>query len=76
MKKNNEEINSINALQCLSLLKEYFNAQETKKIANVEFPSSITYKTEEWLYYIFYSCLLDYGIRSKIYHQNLIKTTL
>ena len=24
--------------------------------------------------YMFYSCLLDYGMRSKIYHQNLIRT--
>lgn len=43
-------------------------------LANVEFPQKINYRTNEYYLYMFYSCLLDYGMRSKIYHKNLIDT--
>lgn len=41
-------------------------------LANVEFPQIINYGTNEYYIYMFYSCLLDYGMRSKVYHKNLI----
>lgn len=61
------------ALVCCKILKEFFD-KEPQDLAVVAFPNIITYGTDEWLTYIFYSCLLDYGMRSKIYHQNLIDT--
>lgn len=66
-------IDEKNAEKCIILLKKHFINEDTTKIANVEFPVSIIYKSEEWLHYIFYSCLLDYGMRSKLYHMNLIE---
>lgn len=44
------------------------------KIANIEYPKNLEYKSDKYLLYMFYSCLLDYGMRSKIYHKNLIET--
>lgn len=44
------------------------------ELANVDYPSNINYRTNEYYLYMFYSCLLDYGMRSKIYHKNLIDT--
>lgn len=43
-------------------------------LANVDFPQNITYGTNEYYIYMFYSCLLDYGMRSQVYHKNLIAT--
>lgn len=40
-------------------------------LANVEFPKKINYRTNEYYLYMFYSCLLDYGMRSKVYHKNI-----
>ncbi len=57
----------INVIECLS---NYFKDKE--ELANVEYPSNIQYKTNEYYLYMFYSCLLDYGMRSKIYHKNLV----
>ncbi len=57
---------------CASKMKNYFNSIE--EIANVEIPNDIKIGTNEHILYIFYSCLLDYGMRSKIYHCNLINT--
>lgn len=56
------------------LLKEYYSKNDINSLANIEFPPSISYGSEEWLIYMFYSCLLDYGMRSKIYHNNLVET--
>lgn len=61
--------------QVLKCLQSYYKNSK-KEIAKVEFPKTINYQSEEWLIYMFYSCLLDYGMRSKIYHQNLINTYL
>lgn len=68
-----DAISKANALKCSNLLKEYFSAQ-TDNLAFINFPKEITYASDAWLTYMFYSCLLDYGMRSKIYHQNLINT--
>ena len=67
-------INDKNMFKMVALLNQYFLDSQFNNVANVEFPSEIKYKSLEWLYYIFYSCLLDYGMRSKIYHTNLINT--
>lgn len=53
---------------------EYYESQDSNTLATVDFPKKIEYKSNEWLVYIFYSCLLDYGMRSQNYHNNLINT--
>ncbi len=53
---------------------EYYESQDSNTLATVDFPNEIKYKSNEWLVYIFYSCLLDYGMRSQNYHNNLINT--
>lgn len=66
-------ISSENMIKTIEKLDKYFSNSDINEVANVEFPNEIEYKSNEWLYYIFYSCLLDYGMRSKIYHNNLIR---
>lgn len=53
---------------------EYYGSKDSNTLATVDFPNLIEYKSNEWLIYIFYSCLLDYGMRSQNYHNNLINT--
>ena len=57
---------------CASKMKDYFDSNE--EVANVEIPTSIKMGSNDHIFYIFYSCLLDYGMRSKTYNTNLIKT--
>lgn len=63
-------VNKTQALKCVGQLKEYFEQTESK--AEVEYPSHLSKTSKEYLIYIFYSCLLDYGMRSKVYHHNLV----
>ncbi len=65
-------INYSNCLRVVQILNDYFKDKE--KLADVEFPENILFGTNEYYLYMFYSCLLDYGMRSKIYHRNLINT--
>lgn len=58
--------------EVVSKLNDYF--ANNAELANVDFPKKINYGTNEYYLYMFYSCLLDYGMRSKIYHKNLIDT--
>lgn len=53
---------------------EYYSNEDSNTLATVDFPKKLEYKSNEWLIYIFYSCLLDYGMRSQNYHNNLINT--
>ena len=53
---------------------EYYKNKDSNTLAPVAFPELIEYKSNEWLIYIFYSCLLDYGMRSQNLHNNLINT--
>ncbi len=53
---------------------EYYENYDSNILAAVDFPNEIKYKSNKWLIYIFYSCLLDYGMRSQNYHNNLINT--
>lgn len=56
----------------VNVLNSYFS--QSKDIASIEYPVSIKYKSIDYYIYMFYSCLLDYGMRSKTYHSNLINT--
>ena len=53
---------------------KYYSNKDSNTLATVDFPNEIEYKSNEWLIYIFYSSLLDYGMRSQNYHNNLINT--
>lgn len=65
-------INETNMQKCVLLLKEYFKEKDI--YAEIAYPSSLKQYSQEYFIYMFYSCLLDYGMRSKIYHQNLVNT--
>lgn len=66
---------NIDYSRCKQVVTKLNNHFENKvELANVEFPKKINYGTNEYYIYMFYSCLLDYGMRSKIYHKNLIDT--
>lgn len=70
-----EEEKVIDYTQCIKVVKilnEHF--KNKLQLANIEYPSNIKYKSNKYFLYMFYSCLLDYGMRSKIYHKNLIET--
>ncbi len=58
--------------QVVEKLNDFFS--DNKQLAMIGYPPNIEYKTDEYYIYMFYSCLLDYGMRSKLYHQNLINT--
>ncbi len=69
------ELEIVNYNRCkkvVECLNQYF--KNNASLANIEYPSNIFYKSNEYYLYMFYSCLLDYGMRSKIYHKNLAKT--
>lgn len=57
---------------CAKELKKYFKKE--KQDANILIPNDIKIGSTEHIIYIFYSCLLDYGMRSKVYHANLVNT--
>lgn len=62
------------ANKAVLIFKKYFSSNEN--VAIIEYPDIIKYKSNEYFIYLFYSCLLDYGMKSKMYHSNLINTYL
>lgn len=70
--KNSFIIDVNNAKICSKLLSNYYASNNSS--AEVSYPTSLDKKSREYLIYVFYSCLLDYGMRSSIYHNNLINT--
>lgn len=56
----------------INRLYEYYSNDE--KIANIEYLKEIVYASNNFFIYMFYSCLLDYGMKSKLYHNNLSNT--
>lgn len=67
-------MNRENIDKLVKKMHEHYKHQDKTTLATVDFPGEIKYKSNEWLIYIFYSCLLDYGMRSQNYHNNLINT--
>lgn len=57
---------------CVSKMKSYYEINQS--VADVPIPKNIEYGSNEHITFIFYSCLLDYGMRSKVYHANLVNT--
>ena len=70
--KNSFTIDANKAKICSKLLSDYYASNNSS--AEVSYPKSLDKKSREYLIYVFYSCLLDYGMRSSIYHNNLINT--
>lgn len=62
------------AVNSVLIFKEYFKSNEN--VAIIEYPETISYKSKEYFIYLFYSCMLDYGMKSKMYHANLVATYL
>ncbi len=58
---------------CVLKLKEYFkNMESTSSV--IPIPNNIKLYSEDWVYFIMYSCLLNYGVKSKIYNENIVNT--
>jgi len=57
---------------CINCLSSYFKNNSSD--ADVLVPEEIQDDVVESIYYLFYSCLLDYGMKSKIYHDHLVDT--
>lgn len=72
--KNKINYNLNKAIETVKIFKIYFN--DNNSIALVDYPKIIEYKSNEYFIYIFYSCMLDYGMKSIPYHNNLINTYL
>ena len=63
----------INRDKCETVVEILHNHfKENMSIANVDYPKDIIFKSDDYFIYMFYSCLLDYGMKSKVYHKNLI----
>ena len=56
----------------INSLYDYFTS--VGKLTNIEYPKEIEYASNNYFLYMFYSCLLDYGMKSKLYHNNLSNT--
>ena len=59
------------AREVVKVLHSYFRDAQTVKKATIELPNDIEYGSKEHYLYIFYGCLLDYGVKSYYYHQRL-----
>lgn len=70
--KNKVEYNLDKARCAIEIFKEYFKNEKSKAL--VEYPDVIEYGSGEYFIYVFYSCMLDYGMKSSYYHENLVKT--
>lgn len=64
-------VNENNIDRLIRKMHEYYSSKDSNTLATVDFPNEIEYKSNEWLIYIFYSCLLDYGIRSQKFNKYL-----
>ncbi|NOZ81929.1 MAG: hypothetical protein GXO63_02145 [Candidatus Micrarchaeota archaeon] len=52
-------------------LYNYFKSERTIERATIELPNNIKWGSKEHFLYIFYGCLLDYGVKSSYYHKRL-----
>lgn len=67
----NKLIQIENAEKSLSVLHAFFSQQDIKTQAEVLLPSTITYNSAQHYCYLFYSCLLNYGMKSSLLHSSL-----
>lgn len=64
-------INIENAKRSLIIMNNFFLKNKDLKMSNIILPSSIKRGSMEHCKYLFYSCMLNYGIKSKVLHENL-----
>ena len=64
-------INKENAKRSLIIMNNFFQENKDLKTANIILPSSIKQGSVEHFKYLFYSCMLNYGMKSKVLHENL-----
>lgn len=62
-----------NAEIALKTLQFYFADKSIQGQAQVVVPKSISLNSAAHYRYLFYSCLLDYGTKSKVLHKNLLQ---
>lgn len=58
---------------CVLKLKDYFKDMESTSSV-IPIPDDIKLLDNKWLYFIMYSCLLNYGVKSKLYNENILNT--
>lgn len=66
-------INADNAKVSLIKMHQYFSKMDIATKATVLLPKDIEIGSEIHFRYLFYSCLLNYGMKSSVLHENLIK---
>lgn len=64
--------NIVNARECLKIMDEYFSKLDISTKATVLLPASIVKGSDLHYRYLFYSCLLNYGMKSSVLHENLL----
>lgn len=64
-------INKENAKKSLIIMNNFFQENKDFKMANIILPSSIKPGSLEHCKYLFYSCMLNYGMKSTVLHENL-----
>lgn len=66
-------INTVNAKNSLVRLQQFFSKTSMTSKAEVLLPENIEHGSIEHYRYLFYSCMLNYGMKSSILHENLMK---
>lgn len=66
-------INADNAKASLLKMHQYFSEMDITTQATVLLPKGIEHGSEMHFRYLFYSCLLNYGMKSSVLHENLAK---
>lgn len=67
------KINCENAKNSLLELHKYFSKTDMTSKAEVLLPENIKYGSIEHYKYLFYSCMLNYGMKSSVLHESLMK---
>ncbi len=67
-----ENLSLKNAETCLNILHNYFSDKNIEGQAQVVLPKSIIPNSKVHYQYLFYSCLLNYGMKSTSLHKNMI----
>lgn len=66
------KVNLDNAQNSLAIMHTYFSDKNIEGQAQVPIPASIMPFSAAHYRYLFYSCLLNYGVKSSVLHQNML----
>lgn len=67
------KINLYNAELSLKVMHTYFVNKDIQKQTQITVPKSIILYSATHYCYLFYNCLINYGIKSNILHENLLR---